>query len=86
MSRLLIGIIYVYRWIISPLLTPRCRFEPSCSKYAIHALESHGVMHGLWLIGKRLLRCQPYTDFSQKLGPSFGYDPVPEPAVAKGGD
>jgi putative membrane protein insertion efficiency factor len=47
-----------------------CRFTPSCSCYALEALESHGTLSGLWLTIRRLLRCRPF-------GPS-GYDPVPE--------
>lgn len=77
MSRILISIIYVYRWIISPFLGPRCRFDPSCSRYAIHAIETHGLIKGLWLALKRIVRCSPYENITGKLGPSFGYDPVP---------
>ncbi len=77
MARLLIGIIHLYRWLISPFFPPRCRFEPTCSRYAIHALDTHGVSRGLWLILKRLARCHPYEKISKQLGPTFGYDPVP---------
>jgi uncharacterized protein len=48
---------------------PRCKFYPSCSSYALEALGTHGALRGLWLAGRRLLRCHPYT-----LG---GMDPVP---------
>ena len=79
MARLLIGIIHMYRWLISPLFPPRCRFEPTCSRYAIHALATHGFGRGLWLVCKRLARCHPYEKLVKQLGPTFGYDPVPVP-------
>jgi hypothetical protein len=66
---LLIGGIRVYQYIISPWLGPACRYQPSCSQFAIEAVERHGVMRGGWLAARRLGRCQP-------LG-SSGYDPVP---------
>lgn len=72
-ARLLIYVIYGYRWFISPYLKPRCRFEPTCSRYAIHALQYHGLIHGFPLIIRRLLKCHPL----KKLGGSWGYDPVP---------
>ncbi|MDP3371680.1 MAG: membrane protein insertion efficiency factor YidD [Candidatus Paracaedibacteraceae bacterium] len=78
MTRLIISLIHVYRWIISPLFPPRCRFEPTCSRYAIHALETHGLSKGLWLVIKRLLRCHPYEKLTKQLGVAFGYDPVPD--------
>lgn len=73
-SSLIVKLILFYRWVISPFLAPRCRFEPTCSRYAIHALEHYGLGKGLQLIAMRLLRCHPFT----KLGGSWGYDPVPE--------
>ena len=66
---LVIGGIRVYQYIVSPWLGPSCRYEPSCSQFAIEAVERHGVMRGSWLAARRLSRCQP-------LG-SSGYDPVP---------
>lgn len=77
MARLLIRMIYMYRWIISPLFPPRCRFEPTCSRYAIHAFEIHGLLKGFWLTIQRLARCHPYEKIVRQLGPTFGYDPVP---------
>jgi putative membrane protein insertion efficiency factor len=65
----LLALIRAYRWLISPLLGPACRFEPSCSRYAELAVERHGACRGAWLGLRRLARCHP-------LGGS-GFDPVP---------
>jgi uncharacterized protein len=59
-----------YQLAISPLLGPRCRFYPSCSCYAHTAIERYGVLRGVWLGAKRLLRCHPFAE--------GGYDPVPD--------
>jgi putative membrane protein insertion efficiency factor len=67
--------ILVYRLAISPLLGRNCRFEPSCSVYALEAIEQHGALAGSWLTLRRLARCHPIT----WLGGSHGYDPVPQP-------
>lgn len=72
--KFLITVIKIYRWVISPYLMPRCRFEPTCSRYAVHALQHHGLKYGSWLILKRLTKCHPI----KKLGNDWGYDPVPE--------
>ncbi len=72
-TRLLIFLIYGYRWIISPYIGQRCRFEPTCSRYGIQALQRHGLKKGLSLIIRRLIRCHPI----KRLGGSWGYDPVP---------
>ena len=69
MRSLLIGVLEIYRRTLSPLLGPSCRYEPSCSRYAIDALERYGAMRGGWLALRRLARCHP-------LG-GFGPDPVP---------
>jgi len=61
--------IQAYRFIISPLLGATCRFEPTCSAYAIEAFERHGFFRGLWLSIRRIGRCHPYHP--------GGYDPVP---------
>ena len=58
-----------YKRRISPLLGNMCRFEPSCSEYMYTAVERYGVMKGVWLGIKRLVRCQPFS--------RGGYDPVP---------
>ena len=61
--------IRVYRRVIAPLKPPMCRFHPTCSAYALEALERHGVLRGTALTTWRLLRCQPFC--------KGGYDPVP---------
>ena len=61
--------IHIYRLMVSPLLGPACRFEPSCSAYAVEAIREHGPGRGLWLAIKRLVRCRP--------GGGAGFDPVP---------
>lgn len=67
-ARALIFTIRVYRSFISPLLGPRCRFYPSCSQYALEAVQKYGAIRGSCLAVWRLLRCNPFN-----LG---GYDPV----------
>lgn len=69
MKRLIILLIQGYRVLISPLFLPTCRFHPTCSQYAIEAVERFGVWRGSALAIKRVLRCHP-------LHPG-GYDPVP---------
>ena len=56
-----IGLIWVYRWTISPLLGNRCKYYPSCSQYALDALREYGVLKGSVLAGWRLLRCNPWS-------------------------
>ncbi|MDE6574091.1 MAG: membrane protein insertion efficiency factor YidD [Muribaculaceae bacterium] len=61
--------IYFYRSCISPLTPPSCRFTPTCSAYALEALQKHGPIKGMWLAIKRICRCHPWG--------GSGYDPVP---------
>jgi uncharacterized protein len=61
--------IHVYRRCISPLKPPTCRFSPTCSAYALEAVQQHGPVRGLWLAGKRICRCHPFGE--------PGFDPVP---------
>jgi putative membrane protein insertion efficiency factor len=68
-TRLLLGLIRLYQWGVSPLLGPRCRFFPSCSHYGLEALRQHGPLRGSWLTLRRLGRCHPWH--------SGGHDPVP---------
>jgi putative membrane protein insertion efficiency factor len=53
--------IHAYRYAVSPLLPPSCRFYPSCSEYALEALGRHGVLRGGWLAARRLCRCHPWN-------------------------
>lgn len=55
------GLIKTYTWLISPLLGPRCRFHPTCSAYALQALDRHGVLPGLWLMARRVGSCHPWS-------------------------
>lgn len=68
-SRLLLALITLYRWTLSPLLGPCCRFYPSCSQYTADAIRHHGAWRGGWLGLRRLARCHPWH--------AGGYDPVP---------
>ena len=79
MQALLIGLLRAYQLLLSPLLPAQCRFHPSCSTYAVHALKQHGSVRGSWLALRRLLRCHPWG--------GGGYDPVPdcEPVANRGG-
>ena len=70
MKKLLQLPIHVYRWFLSPLLGQNCRYHPSCSAYALEALEVHGAGRGGWLAVRRVCRCHPWHE--------GGYDPVPE--------
>ena len=70
MKRALLALIRFYQRQISPLFPPCCRFTPTCSQYALEAIQVHGAAKGVFLALKRILRCNP-------LFPG-GYDPVPE--------
>ncbi|WP_082606120.1 membrane protein insertion efficiency factor YidD [Nocardioides sp. Root190] len=61
MKWLLIGFVRAYQLLISPLLAPSCRYYPSCSAYAVEALQVHGAFKGTWLAVRRLLRCHPWS-------------------------
>ena len=65
--------IRLYRALISPLLPASCRFQPTCSAYALEALHAHGPAKGFYLAVRRILRCHPIS----WLGGSSGFDPVP---------
>ncbi|MBE9046244.1 membrane protein insertion efficiency factor YidD [Pleurocapsales cyanobacterium LEGE 10410] len=69
MKTLLIWLIRGYRRFVSPLFPPTCRFQPTCSQYAIEAIAIHGTVKGSWLAISRILRCHPFHP--------GGYDPVP---------
>jgi putative membrane protein insertion efficiency factor len=63
------AVLRFYQLTLSPFLGPNCRFHPTCSQYALDAIDRHGALKGTWIAGKRLLRCHP-------LHPG-GFDPVP---------
>lgn len=65
----LLAVVQCYRYCISPLTPPSCRFTPTCSQYAAEALRKHGPLKGSWLALRRLARCHPWG--------GSGYDPVP---------
>lgn len=71
MRRIMIFLIKAYRTILSPFVGQHCRFYPSCSAYALEAVEKHGALQGFWLSLRRLSRCHPWHE--------GGVDPVPEP-------
>ncbi len=71
-GRLLIGLIRVYQWTLSPYLPASCRYHPGCSSYAAEAIARHGPVMGLWLAARRIARCHPWG--------GMGYDPVPPKA------
>ena len=70
MKSLLLAVIRLYRSAISPHFPSCCRFEPTCSRYALEAIEKYGALKGSWLAFKRIMRCHPFSGKS-------GYDPVP---------
>lgn len=69
---LLRGLIHLYRLTLSPFVGWHCRYDPTCSQYALEALSKHGALRGSWLAARRIARCHPWG--------GWGYDPVPAPA------
>lgn len=69
MRRLLVALVRGYQYFLAPWWGSQCRFTPTCSHYAVEALERHGALGGSWLATKRILRCHPWS--------AGGYDPVP---------
>jgi putative membrane protein insertion efficiency factor len=69
MKPLVLGALRFYKMAVSPMLPPACRYTPTCSEYAMEAVERYGVARGGWLATKRLLSCHPWA--------RGGYDPVP---------
>lgn len=65
----LVALVKIYQYAISPMLGSRCRFEPSCSRYTVEALQRNGAFKGIWLAARRIGRCHPWHP--------GGYDPVP---------
>jgi putative membrane protein insertion efficiency factor len=70
------GFVRAYQFTLSPLLGRQCRFLPTCSHYAMEALERHGALRGGWLAVRRVVRCHPFA--------AAGYDPVPSTGPAQG--
>ena len=69
-SKGLIGFVRLYQLLVSPLLGANCRYQPTCSAYALEAIERFGPLHGSWIAVKRIARCHPFG--------GSGYDPVPD--------
>jgi putative membrane protein insertion efficiency factor len=70
MTIILVALVKGYQLALSPFFGQQCRFTPTCSQYAIDALQIHGSAKGLWLTAKRVLRCHPWH--------AGGHDPVPK--------
>ena len=71
MKKLLLALIRIYQKYVSPAFPPRCRFIPTCSQYALEAIEKYGAVKGGWLTFNRLMRCHPFYRGGKI------YDPVP---------
>lgn len=69
MARLLIRLVKLYQWLLSPFFGQQCRFYPTCSQYSVEALQKHGALLGSYYTLRRLLRCHPWCD--------GGHDPIP---------
>lgn len=69
LSKLLVGLIKIYQWTLSPMLGQRCRFAPTCSQYAVEAIKKHGAWRGTLYTIRRLSKCHPWHE--------GGHDPVP---------
>lgn len=73
-SKTVLALLRAYKWAISPLLPRSCRYVPTCSEYAMEAVERYGALRGVWMALGRLLRCHPFA--------KGGYDPVAPEAHA----
>ncbi len=70
MKTLLLALLRIYQYLLSPWVGQHCRFHPTCSEYAREAIETHGALKGAWLAARRLSRCHPWH--------AGGLDPVPD--------
>ena len=68
-SIILVGLIYLYKIILSPFIGQSCRYQPTCSRYGMDAIKKHGMLKGSWFTLKRVCSCHPWG--------GHGYDPVP---------
>ncbi len=68
MRALLVALLKTYKKVVSPALPHACRFQPTCSEYAMFAIETHGAAKGSWMAAKRILKCHPFG--------GSGFDPV----------
>ena len=68
-ARVALVFLRAYKTLLSPILPPACRFQPTCSEYAMEAVQRHGFLKGFWMGLRRVLRCQPFS--------KGGFDPVP---------
>ncbi len=76
MRIILVGLIKLYKILLSPFIGQHCRFQPGCANYTMEAISTHGSIHGIWLGMKRIGRCHPWNE--------GGYDPVPDLVTARG--
>ena len=84
MKWLLIGLVRGYQLVISPYLGPTCRYYPSCSAYAVEALDRHGAIKGSWLAVRRLLRCHPWSPGGvDHVPPRHDHSPARSEAAAR---
>jgi putative membrane protein insertion efficiency factor len=75
LNKIFIAMIRFYQMCISPMLGPHCRFSPTCSQYALEAIQTHGAIKGLYLAVRRISKCHPFH--------TGGHDPVPEKLMDK---
>ncbi|MBW9207724.1 membrane protein insertion efficiency factor YidD [Mumia sp. zg.B53] len=76
MKPVLVALLKAYRFAISPMYGQVCRYYPSCSAYALTAVEEHGALRGSWMAARRVARCHPWA--------AGGYDPVPPRSASAG--
>lgn len=75
MKTVVVAMLRAYKWALSPLLPPACRYVPTCSEYAVEAVEEYGALRGGWMAAARVLRCHPLA--------KGGFDPVVAPGKSR---